>query len=93
MLKVRTESKTVVNERRWVTFLFFFSSSDEFVKGFSHNEQLNPFSPVWILEWTFTWLVCAKDFVQLVQLNGFSPVWILEWTFRWMGCAKDFLQI
>jgi len=32
------------------------TSSDEFVKGFSHNEQLNPFSPVWILEWTFTWL-------------------------------------
>jgi hypothetical protein len=67
-------------------------SADVSQKDFSHNEQLNGFSPVCILECAFRLLGCAKDFGQRVQLNGFSPVCILECAFRWLEFEKDFGQ-
>ena len=56
---------------------------------FGHCKQLNGFSPVWTLVWSFRWWGCEKDFVQRVQLNGFSPVWTLAWILSPDESLKD----
>ena len=61
------------SEMRWV------ESSGSRSGFFSHFEQLNGFSPVWILSWVLCKLPDSLNFLShFEQLNGFSLVWILS---------------
>ena len=73
----------------WMVFhqheFFHVSSNAEWLNFFSHFEQLNGFSSIWILLWCFKLCERLNFFSHFEQLNGFSSVWILSCDMKyWM---------
>ena len=83
----------------WIMIVFgkFFGETSSRLKSsekfMSHFEQLNGFSPAWILSCFFKSPDMVNFFSHSEQLNGFSPVCILSWIFSWLVVVHDLPHI
>ena len=80
---------SVVTLRAFMRILSYFFKGPLCQNVFSHLEQANGFSPVWILTCICKLQFSVNDLSQLEQANGFSPVWLLSCFFNLPFYEKD----
>ena len=79
---VRRKSFTTLRATKWFLSCMNPHMWKIFLNLLPHSEQLNSFSPVWLLICTVRLPFMLNLFPHSEQLNGFSPVWILICTVR-----------
>ena len=72
--------------------LCFFSTwlfkEDDREKAAIHSWQEKGFCPVWILRWTFKWLLLLKEHSHFGQAKGFNPAGNLRCWLKWSNSVN-----